>query len=186
MSRNFDSATNEQLDSKDLRVAMFLKITFRSEVAYLSTLPCNFTWGGHTWIGTGSLGKVGVIEEGLDVEARGIVVSLSGIDASLLSESLNDIKLGGSAKLYLGFFQPDSLALVTDPIVLFAGIVDQPSVTMADDQVTISLNIESSLIRLQRASNLMYTPADQKISHPDDTGLDQVNLLAWQALRWGS
>jgi hypothetical protein len=113
---------------------------------------------------------------------------LSGIDPVLLPESLSDIKLGASAKLYLGFFEPDSLTLVSTPVCLFAGIVDQPSVNMdpASGKVTISLNIESSLIRLQRACNLMFTPADQKIDHPDDTGLDQVNLLNWQALAWGT
>lgn len=185
MSRNFDSATDAELDSSDLRLGMFLKITFRSDTSYVSTLPCDFTWGGQLWTGKGSEGKVSVIEDGIDVQARGITVSLSGIDSSLLSESLTDIKLGASAKLYLGFFQPDALVLVTDPIVLFAGVVDQPSITMANDKVEISLAIESSLIRLQRSCNLMLTPADQKINYPDDTGVDQVPLLAWQALKWG-
>lgn len=186
MPRNFDAATSGQLEAATIRIAMFLKITFRSETSYISTLPCNFSWGGQMWIGAGSMGKVGVIEEGLNVEARGITVTLSGIDSALLSESLSDIKLGAGATLYLGFFQPNALALVTTPVVLFAGVVDQPSITMADDKVEISLAIESSLIRLQRSSNLMLTPADQKIDHPDDTGMDQVQLLAWQALRWGS
>ncbi len=186
MSRNVDSANLIQLDGIDMRGALFLKIAFRSETSYISTLPCNFTWGGSTWLGTGSMGKVSTIEEGIDVQARGITVSLSGIDPSLLSESLSDIKVGSGARLYLGLFAPDSLALVADPICIFAGIVDQPSINLANDAATILLNIESSLLRLQRASNLMLTPADQKILHPDDIGLDQVNLLNWQALRWGS
>ncbi len=190
MSRNLDAATQSQLDSTFFRCALFLQITFRSETSYVSTLPCDFTWGGQTWTGAGAMGKVGVIEEGIDVEARGITVSLSGIDPVLLPESLSDIKLGASAKLYMGFFGPDTqaLTLVSTPVCLFAGIVDQPSVNMdpKGGAVTISLNIESSLLRLQRACNLMLTPADQKISHPDDTGLDQVNLLAWQALKWGA
>jgi hypothetical protein len=107
-----------------------------------------------------------VIEEGIDVQARGITVSLSGIDPVLVPESLSDIKLGASAKLYLGFFKPDlsTLPLVSTPFCLFAGIVDQPTVTLAADKATIALNIESALLRLQRACNLMYTPAETEVA----------------------
>jgi len=187
MPRQLSPATIAQLEAGQIALAMFLQIGFRSETVYCSTLPANFTWGGHEWTGTGAMGKVSAIEEGTSLEARGITVSLSGIDQTLLPESLNDIKLGAPAKLFLGIFTLSPVALVDTPIQLFSGIVDQPSILLdpENETYTITLSLESALIRLQRACNLMLTPADQKIDHPDDTGLDQVPLLSWQALRWG-
>ena len=187
MPRTLSPATISALESGSVALAMFLQVEFRSQTCYLSTLSANFDWGGHTWTGTGAMGAVSAIEEGTTVEAKGITVSLSGIDPTLLAESLNDIKLGARARLYLGIFTLEPLGLVDTPTCIFSGVVDQPTIALdpENEKYTITLAIESQLIRLQKASNRLLSPADQRALYPDDSGLDQTPMLAWNALIWG-
>jgi hypothetical protein len=185
MPRNLDSPTQAQVQANAVYVAFFLQVTFSTGIYYLSTLPCNFVWGGNTWLGMGSLGSVGAIAEGTDIQAYGTNVTLSGIDPVILADCLDDIQIGAQAILYLGFFNATTLTLVTTPTCMFSGQVDQPSIVPGMDTISISLNLESPMIRLQRGSMRRYTAADQHIDHPGDTAFDWVPSLNFMALKWG-
>jgi hypothetical protein len=184
MPRNLDTATTQQLTSNAISPALFLSITFKTGTSYVSTLPFNLSWNGHTWLGVGDLGQVGVITEGTDVQAYGVSVTLSGIDSTLLADSLDDIQVGLPAILYLAFLN-SSGALITTPTCIFSGQVDKPQIQCGADTVAITLNLESPMIRLQRGSYRRYTSADQHIDHPGDTAFDWVPSLNFCALRWG-
>jgi hypothetical protein len=184
MPRNLDSATQAQTTAPKISTAFLLQITFKTGTYYLCTLPTSLSWNGQTWIGTGSLGQVGQISEGTEVQAYGTTVTLSGIDSTLLADSLSDIQIGAQASLYVAFFDSNN-SLVTAPTCIFAGVVDQPSIQCGADTVSISLDLESEMIRLQRGSFRRFTSADQHIDAPGDTGFDWVPSLNFLALNWG-
>lgn len=185
MPRNLDTATQSQVQSTGVTLAFFLQIVFTTGTYYLSTLPNNFAWGGNTWVGTGSFGSVGQFTEGTDIKAYGTSVTLSGIDPVLLGDCLSDIQIGAPAVLYLGFFNLASMTLVTTPTCVFSGQVDKPSIAAGAQTVSITVNLESYMIRLQRGSFRRCTAADQHIDHPGDTGFDWVPSLNFMALKWG-
>lgn len=185
MPRDIDSTTQTQTSTNDIRIGFLLEITFKSQTSYLSTLPYNLSWNGQTWLGLGSFGQIGEVTEGVDVEAYGTTVSLSGIDVTLLGESLSDIKLGAPALLYLMFFDGAGNILGT-PTIVFGGQVDKPSIVGGPDTVTITLNLETEMINLQRSQMRRLTSADQKIDFPNDISFDWVPQLNFLALKWGT
>lgn len=184
MPRNLDSPTQQQLQANQIYLAFLLQITFTTGTYYLCTLPNNLSWNDQTWVGTGSLGQVGEIAEGTNIQAYGTSVTLSGIDPTLLADCLSDIQIGAAAILYVAFFTP-SMALVTAPTCVFSGQVDKPGIQCGAESVAITLNLESPMIRLQRGSFRRYTTPDQHIDHPGDTGFDWVPSLNFLALQWG-
>ena len=185
MPRQLDSATISEIGSNQVSLCYLLQITFTTGTVYLTSAPVNLSWNGQTWLGLGSLSSVGPIAEGSDIQAYGCTVTLSGIDPVLIADSLNDIQIGAAATLYVGFLTP-AMALVTAPTIIFAGQVDEPTISYGAETVTISLNLESPLIRLQRGSFRRLTAADQRINYPGDSGFDWVPSLNFMALRWGS
>lgn len=184
MPRNLDPAVAAETQANDIRLAFFLEIAFKSETSYISTLPFNYVWNGQTWAGAGNLGSIGTISEGTDIQAYGTTVTLSGIDSSLLAEATGDIQLGAPATLYMAFFD-EALNIIGSPFPVFSGQVDQPSIQASVDTVTITLNLESPMIRLQQGSFKRLTDADQRMLYPDDCSMQWVSLLSFQALRWG-
>lgn len=185
MPRLIDTTTATELASNQVRIACFLEITFKSQTCYISTLPYSIAWNGHVWTGTGSMGQVSALTEGVDLQAYGTTVSLSGIDANLLNECLSDIQLAAPAVLYL-FFIDGFGNIVGNPTVVFGGQVDRPSVNAGPTTITISLNLESEMINLQRGQMRRLTNADQHIDYPDDTAFTWVPLLNFLALKWGT
>jgi hypothetical protein len=72
------------------------------------------TWNGYTWTGIGQLGSISAIDKGWTIKAKGITLTLSGIDPTLLGE----FSLGQPVTVYLGLFNASSL--IASPITSFA------------------------------------------------------------------
>ena len=159
-------------------------LTFRSETKYIWSGPGDLVWDAQTFIGVGSLGSIGVINEGTEVNADGTTVTLSGIDPVLLAECMTDIQPGAAASIWLGFVTP-ARVLIGTPYLQLSGCVDVPTVVPDTDTISITLSLESRLLDLGRASCRRYTSADQRIYFPTDTAFGWVEQLNDLALRWG-
>ncbi len=184
MSRNISSPMLAELTGNQIAPCFLAIITFRSATEYVWTGPCPLTWNGNTFTGIGSLGKISPVAEGVDINAEGMTLSLSGIDPALLAESVTDVQVGAPVTVYFALVD-GSLNIIGTPYPLFVGQVDQPSITPGTEDITISLKCESRLSDLQRANQRRYTSADQRLYYPDDIGFSWVEILNDQALRWG-
>jgi len=61
-------------------------------------------WDSQTWLGVGGIIGFSTPEDSSSVEAKGITITLSGLDATLLPEALTDVKLGLPVTIYLGLY----------------------------------------------------------------------------------
>ena len=184
MSRNLDPALSAALPNPNIQPVVLVMLTFRSSTQYACTYTGDVVWNGMTFKGTGSLGSVGTITEGVEVSAAGTSVTLSGIDPTLYAECMTDIQLGAPAKIWYG--QMANGQLIGNPFLTFAGQIDKPEVTLGVDSISITLSLENLMTNLQRPSNRRYTSADQQVQYPDDTAFHRVELLNDMALLWGS
>jgi hypothetical protein len=181
--RNISSAMLASLTSNAIIPALLAKLVFRSGTEYVWNGNGNLVYGGNTYRGVGSLGKIGRITEGSDVHAYGTTISLSGIDPALLAESLTDIQLGAPAVLYFALLDASGNILGT-PYPVFSGVVDKPVISPGLKEITISLSLETKLANLARATNRRYTSADQGQYYPNDFSFNWVEVLNEQGLRW--
>lgn len=185
MSRDLNSTLASTLTQGLIYPVRLVQLTFASQKVYAWSGSGNLVWGGNTFTGVGSLGEVGVITEGVQINAEGTSVTLSGIDPLLLSECMTDIQLGALANIWFGLVTAQ-LEIIGTPYLQFSGCVDSPSITPGVDTIAITLNLESRLIDLARPSMRRYDSADQRLYYPDDSAFGWVEQLNDLVLGWGT
>jgi len=182
--RNVTTQVIDALASATVRPAFFVEAWFTSGPIYVWTGYGSVSWNGLTWLGIGTLGSISTVEEGSDIQARGITLEMSGIDVNLLGGILNEFQVGLPVRVWLALFDGTN-ALVPDPFLSFAGRMDQPTLDVAGETASISINCESRLIDMNVACDRRYTDEDQQLDHPGDRGFEFVNSIQEVTVTWG-
>lgn len=144
----------------------------------LSTFPY-----GQTFTGLGWLAKLSSIPQTTKVQAQNVTLSLSGIPADLVLEAANQVRISGDVTIWLGLFDSNG-ALLTDPVQIFDGGMDVPSITDSGETSTIAITCESPLLSLNLAPSRRFDDPDQQIYFPGDLGMSFVNKLPNVQLFW--
>ena len=142
------------------------------------------SWNGLIWQGVGSLGSITTIEEGSTVEAKGITLTLSGMDATLVGDVLGEFAVGLPVTVWFGLFDGNQV-LIPSPIVSFAGRMDQPTLTFGGDTASVSIACESRLLDMNTSVERRYTNDDQQLDYPGDRGFEFVNSIQEVSIYWG-
>lgn len=167
----------------------------------------NLEWSGETFFGAGNLIGFSTIEETQEVEAKGIVVSLTGIPTSLIALALTERSRGRKFKMYLASFTStryvatesgDGIVeledgsgfvllenqLIDSPYKIFSGLMDIIEIVDNGNEASLRLNVENALIIGRRSKVGRYTAQDQRKRFPNDKGLDLINQLQDKELVW--
>ena len=148
MSRNLTTAVSNQLSADELQPFFAVKLNFDSGALRLWTGYGDVTVASETYTGGGQFLGISPVEETVEVAARGVTMSLNGIDASLITYALTENYQTRSAKVYLGVIS--SGAVVADPYLVFDGRMDVMTIDDNGETATISMTAESRLIDLER------------------------------------
>lgn len=173
------------LTASALRPAIFVEATFATETLRMWSGVGSVSWNGHTWTGVGSFGGISIIEEGATVEARGITLTLSGIDSEVLADALQEIRIGLPVTVYLALYDA-SFVLIADPLTSWSGRIDQPTIDVSGLAASISINCESKLLDLNVPSDRRYTLEDSQIDAPGDLGFQFVQSIQECTIFWGN
>ena len=192
MPRNVDTSLMAALAGANVYLAVLASLNFRTGTQYCWTGPGPLVWNGMTFLGVGSLGKVGSITDASESNAQGTTVELSGLDAIWLADVQTELRQGAPAKLWLAALT-SSLGIVGTPYMLFRGQIDKANVQVTppspdgDGTSSISLNLETRFMNHGRPNARRYTSADQRANgYPTDSAFDYVEMENDLALRWGS
>jgi len=104
MPRSITPAMLAALSAGYLRPALFAAVTFHNETVYVWTGVGSIVFQGNTYLGVGSLGSCSTIEEVGTVTAKGLTLTLSGLNPQLLNDVLGDYRVGLPCFVYLGLF----------------------------------------------------------------------------------
>jgi len=172
------------VQATEMRPAIFVELHFADGIVYVWSGVGTTVWNTHSWIGIGTYGGCSIIEEGDTVEAKGITLTLSGIDPAMLAEALQNLQLGLPVLLYLGLFD-NSGTLIATPFTSWSGRMDQPTIEVGADTATISINCENRLLDMNVAVDRRYTQDDQQIDSPGDRGFFFVISIQEITVPWG-
>lgn len=184
MARIIESAMAAAIASKSLRAFHLIELEFDEGTLNLWTGLGDLSWDSKTWAGAGHLLSLQPAEETAEIEARNATFVLSGMPESLVSLALASDYQGRPARMWFGAVDEDGV-VIADPIKIFSGFMDVMSIEDDPAGATISLTAESSLVVLRRTRERRYTPEDQKLDFPDDTGLRWVAGLQDKEIVWG-
>ena len=187
MTRSIGTDFLSQIDSNSIRPFYALEIVFKNGTIRMWTGYGDLFFDSRTYTGSGNLLKISSVTETADIRATGIKATLSGIDSSLLSSSLNQDAENGTVKLYFGVLNTINNAqiVVDTPYILFSGFLDSISIVEDEGQSVITVSVENKLITLEQGKNRRYTDQDQKNLFAGDRGLEFVDSLQDKELIWG-
>lgn len=209
MSRDLDTGFINQLSKDTIYPFFTVSLDFEGTTVNLWTGEKTLNVGGVTYIGTGSLLNISEIEETTEMAVRGATISLSGMDATVISLALSQPYQGRPCSIGFGVFNgfssvgsllkedvTQSFLLLEDggQILLegdlfhtqiFAGYMDTMDLAESAETSTIKLSVVNKLVDLERGRVVRYNSATQKQIYPEDKGLDYVESLGDQELFWG-
>ncbi len=158
-------------------------LNFDAASIYVNTTPYTITFGGNDYLGVGDLGAISKVQEGKDIQARGVNLDLSGIPPELVSIALNEQYQGRPLQVWLGFLD-SSHTLIIDPVLLGKWKMDTMDMSVGKT-ATISVKAESRLSNWNRPRSKRYTNEEQQENYPTDKGLEFVAEMIERQFFWG-
>ncbi len=184
MARNLTSAQIAEIQAQNLKPILLCQLQFTSGIVYLWSGIGQIQWNGQTWLGIGTLGSVQAIPETSDLTAVGLKLALSGVDPSMLTHALGEVRQGAPVILYQGFLTASG-GVVASPNMAWGGRMDVCEIAEGGDSSVITLTAESRLLDLNRSRERRYQKQDQAIDFPGDLGFDYVPSLQELSVVWG-
>lgn len=195
MPRSLSAAVLAAIAQGTVYLTVFAELAFADNTLYVFSGVGSFTPAGppanpastfpygQTFTGLGQMGKISEIPQTNKIQAQNIVLGLSGIPANLVAEAVSQVRIAGTATLWLGFFDANG-NLLTDPVQIFSGAMDVPTLTDSGETCDISITCENPLISLNLAPNRRFDDPDQQIYFPGDLGFSFVEALTNLQLFW--
>lgn len=152
-------------------------------VRFAST-TVDLDWDGNTYMGAGSVSGLEPVREAIAPQALALNVKFSGIETAYLDAILDDDYQGQPARVYLAMFNPDTLAILADPVLVGSYRMDEPLVTVGRSAM-IQLSLENRMADWDRPRLRRYNHADQIARHPGDLAFEFVEELQDKVIIWG-
>lgn len=145
----------------------------------------DIVFGGNTFIANGHFMAFDAIEESADLTISRVTVQLSGIDQTWVASVLAHTYVDRVLRIYKGFLDAAG-ALIVDPILIFDGRVDAPSIEEDPDsgKSSVALSATSQWVDFERRPGRHTNDAEQQFHFPGDRGFEFVARINRQAV-WG-
>lgn len=193
MPRDLTLAQASNLAAQRLAPVMFVEAQFLSGYIRMWSGYGSIVWNSQTWQGGANgdidnpiIASLSSIAETSDVQAGGVVITLSAIPSNFIARILAECRQNYPITIWVGTQDLDTAAIVADPAIAFKGRMDVPQLSDAGDTCSLGITIENALIDLQRQRERRYTHEDQQIDHPGDLGFEYVPQLQDSSVVWGA
>ena len=184
MTRYASTTNQAEGDKSSIRLFIAVDLDFPSGHVRAHDGVGTINWGGNDYLGVGRFGGIEVAEETIDVVAKPLVLTLSGVDPALVATATGEKYQGRTGTVYLGFIDSVSNVLMDTPEMLWEGRMDQMVVSLSEATGSIRLSCEHRLRREPRIAR--YTDADQKIAYPTDRFFDLIGKINGFKGTWGA
>jgi len=184
VSRNISDPAAAAVAATNVSPIFLTEIQFASGFQRFWTGIGQLTWDSHTWTGDGTFLGVASVDLTDDLNAQGITLTFSGVSSGMVTAALGEVQLTFTVKVWLGLFD-DTGALIVDPVPVFWGNLDVPTIQDDGEKLEITITAENPLLQGQNASKRRFTHDDQQIIHPGDNGFRFVAAIQkWDGV-WG-
>ena len=135
------------------------------------------------WKGVGHIAAISGVEETSEVIVSEVRSALTNVPESELDIAQADIK--GRRQMVWWAGMTEDRRVIPDPILITQVDLDYPQVVTDDQGVhTVVIVGQTGFWVLERASEHAWTPEEQHLDYPDDTGFDLVADLVDKEVPW--
>jgi hypothetical protein len=190
MSRTLSSGVAAAIAAPVFRPVFFVRLEFDEGTERACTAPYSIWFdddgtGPNEFIGVGALGTISAIEEGSELRAYGMSVTLNGCDPTQLATSLDSKYQGRPAAIYLGFLDADHV-LIDAPVLVQNMVMDTMPIELGKEgRVTVTMENVLSRWENPNPENLRYADADQQSRYPGDRGYEFASVTVAREIVWG-
>lgn len=187
MSRSPSGSFNTALAAAHLEEVIFAELQFASGTSYVCTRDRDILWNGQTWLGKGRVGAIEPVEEGDQLQARSIALTLAAIPAAVLATALDPAEYKNRpCKLWLGLIDTSALTehlIIADPVGPFLYRMDSLDFELGE-QASVGLSAHSRLEDWQRPRVRLYNNDDQQAEHPGDKFFEYTEQMVNAEFIW--
>jgi len=171
------------LTASVVRPIYFVKLETPSLELNFNSSGRNITFASENYVANGNLQFIPTINETQELAATTCEIVMDGANSIQVATGLS-LRQSDAAYVWLGLAD-SSLALISDPILLFKGYFDNCILTDEVPTPTIVLTYESELLKMNRPGTFKYMNSHQQGLFPGDLGFQYVSSMEdWRGF-WG-
>ncbi|MBT4080289.1 MAG: DUF2163 domain-containing protein [Gammaproteobacteria bacterium] len=185
MDRGSTAAFQAEVAKSQNRPVHFVSTHLDSGTTYMTDSYRDIIYDGNTYGAVGAWLDFSDIEETAEVIVSSVTISLSGVDQTWISAVLQENYIDRTIKIYKGFLN-SSQALITDPILIFEGRIDQPIINENPDsgQSTVSMSATNAWVDFSRKTGRHSNHEEQQIHFSGDMGFEFASEIV-RDIPWG-
>lgn len=184
MTRFVSNTNATEADKSSITAVVLADLDFSSGVVRIHDGAGTLAFGGNDYLGVGQFGGVDVIDENVDIVARGIKLTLSGVDTTFITPTMSEVYQNRPVVIYLGFVSQSTGVLIDTPETIWEGRMNQMTINLDKGQAVIELSCEHRLRREPRVAR--YTNQDQQVIYAGDRFFDLTHTIQGFVGKWGS
>jgi len=186
MSRDLTSAIKTASQQSRISTCHLLTLYLDAQTIYWCDYSRDVVFEEHNYSHAGSLLEFDGLEETSDVVVNSCTISLSGVDTNNISLVLANLYLDRRVTIHRAFFDSND-ELIPDPILIFDGRINRPSIEENPEDGTSVVSVEASnqFADFERRPGRHTSNDEQQIYYPGDKGFEYATEID-RTLTWGS
>lgn len=124
MARSLTTAQRTALAGDHVIRAHLIEIGLDSGAVRFCDASHSIDYDSKTWVGAGALGAIEPITEGVELQARGVRFTLSGVPTAIASAVLSEALVFRPVKIWVALYDRDTHALIDTPVLEWSGLLD--------------------------------------------------------------
>ncbi|AJT60501.1 tail protein [Escherichia phage CAjan] len=179
----FSDTLLNAMEQPNVSLVLAAEIDFPSGVTRVHTGTGVVVINGQTFLGVGTLGDVGSVTEENSTSSSTMSMALSGLDMSLVGETLNEEVIGRNVVCYIAVMNEQGNVIAAN--ILFEGFITDTAL-QAGQQNALSYVISNVFERWSQGLPDRYTDESQQRLYPGDRFFRYIAQMAERSIFWGS
>lgn len=179
----FSESVMNAMDKDVVTMVLAVAIHFDSGTTRVHSGTGTIVIDGQTFLGVGTLGQVGSVTEENTTSSSTMSLTLSGLDMTLVGQTLNENCIGSNVTVYVGVMNEQGQVVSAN--VLFEGFISDTAM-QAGNTNAISYVVSNVFEKWSTGLPDRYTDESQQRLHPGDRFFRYVAQMAERSIYWGN
>jgi hypothetical protein len=160
-----------------------IEVYFDSGTIYMTDSFKDISWNSKTYLAAGSFLTFSDINEQNAITVSDIDVQLSGVDRTFMVTILSENFIDRELIIRKGFLNTSS-AVIVDPIIVYSGKMDQPTIVESGETCTVSVKVANLFVDFLKSNGRFTNNESQKLHFPNDNGFAYAYQII-KEVNWG-
>lgn len=183
MTSLFSNTIIDEMDRDNPRLIIAVEILYKSAPVRAHTATGDIVIDGQTYTGVGALGGIDPVKQSANNGPASLNLSLTGLDPTLVAETLNERTAGSKVKIMICSLDDDFK--VTSASIIFAGRVSTQRFAYGQE-MSIEVEVVDRLADWQRKGSRRFDQESHTNEYPGDDFCRFIAQMSEKPISWGS